>query len=128
MEEYQGDPDDWEPTAREQPYIDLYAESASGSTKDTLAAMREPGQGIINDAHLLETGRGGRGSGGGAGSGAVVGEPQRVTDAALAASKLFGINIRSVDPGVAEDIARANPLFYTGGAAYQTNCHSAVNA
>ena len=44
----------WEPDEREQRMIDLYQQSAGGSTKDVLASMRANGQGLIYDAHVPE--------------------------------------------------------------------------
>jgi len=44
----------WEPDEREQRMIDLYQQSAGGSTKDVLASMRANDQGVIIDAHIPE--------------------------------------------------------------------------
>jgi hypothetical protein len=48
---------DWEPTVQEQRYIDLYDRSHQPEMtgKQTVAAMRKSGQGIINDARKPET-------------------------------------------------------------------------
>lgn len=45
---------EWEPTAREQEFVDLYNEvHEPGMTpQETVAAMREKGQGVVNDAHV----------------------------------------------------------------------------
>ena len=56
-EEYRGDPADWEPTPREQQYVDLYDDSYKPgmSGRETAAAMRANGQGILNDATAPKT-------------------------------------------------------------------------
>ncbi|MCL1838666.1 MAG: hypothetical protein FWG47_05045 [Propionibacteriaceae bacterium] len=52
-EEYFGDRDDWIPTPREKEYVDLVDSVYEPGMTDRqiAAAMREKGQGIINDAH-----------------------------------------------------------------------------
>lgn len=62
---------EWEPTAREQEFADLYnraveacqADGIPASTTNVLGKMRELGDGIVNDAHKPETATGGAGSG-----------------------------------------------------------------
>ena len=56
-EEFVGDPSDWQPTDREQQYIDLYDQThRPGMTgSQTAAAMRAKGQGIVHDAHVPKT-------------------------------------------------------------------------
>lgn len=54
---------EWEPTAREQEFVDLYNEAHEpGMTpQETAAAMREQGHGVINDARVPEDERKPRG-------------------------------------------------------------------
>jgi hypothetical protein len=55
-EEYRGRREDWEPTAQEQEYIDLYdgVHTRFMTGKQTVAAMRRSGQGLLNDAVVIE--------------------------------------------------------------------------
>jgi len=64
-EEYLGPPNGWQPTDREQEFIDLYNEAHQPGMDgaQTAAAMRAQGQGVVNDARAPQTQTGGAGGG-----------------------------------------------------------------